>query len=152
MAVKGFSLGGAKETVVSNISTTARFPVERADNEKRPPMTREERDVWDTDDPVPTPAAPPLQFRRHRPHYAPNSKRNLRRSGRWWLRPHSFARRYRRCALPSKRSLRSGKPAVLPCAEHHRLDMRPPIDLEAWTRPKALAPDPAAARRGEGSQ
>ncbi len=58
MAVKGFTLGGAKETTVANTSTTGRFPVERADNEKRPPMTREERDVWDTDDPPPAPAAP----------------------------------------------------------------------------------------------
>ncbi len=58
LAVKGFSLGGTKETTVANISTTARFPIERADNEKRPPMTREERDVWDTDDPAPAPAAP----------------------------------------------------------------------------------------------
>ena len=57
MAVKGFSLGGSKETMVVNISTTKRFPIERADNEKRPPMTREERDVWDTDDPAPAPAA-----------------------------------------------------------------------------------------------
>ena len=60
MAVKGFSLGGAKETTVANTSTTTRFPVERADNAKVPPMTREERDVWDTDDPVPTPAAAPV--------------------------------------------------------------------------------------------
>ena len=59
MAIKGFSSGGRKETTVSNISTTKRFPIERADNEKVPPMTREERDVWDTDDPVPTPAVCP---------------------------------------------------------------------------------------------
>lgn len=61
MAIKGFQLGGGvKETTVSNISTTKRFPIERADNAKVPPMTREERDVWDTDDPVPTPAAAPV--------------------------------------------------------------------------------------------
>lgn len=60
MAVRGFTLGGVKETMVSNISTTEKFPIERADNAKRPPMTREERDVWDTDGPAPPPPAAPV--------------------------------------------------------------------------------------------
>ena len=58
MAVEGFATpGGAKETMVANISTTTRFPVERADNATRPPMTRE---PWDEDDePAPPPPPPP---------------------------------------------------------------------------------------------
>ena len=61
MAIEGFTPpGGTKETMVANISKTERYPMERADNAKRPPKTRE---PWEEPDdepasPPPAPAAP----------------------------------------------------------------------------------------------
>ena len=61
MAVEGFTPPpGAKQTMVANISTTTRFPVERADNATRPPMTRE---PWDIDEPAPPPPAAAVRSR-----------------------------------------------------------------------------------------
>ena len=57
MAIGGFkSPVGAQETMIANISTTKRYPMERADNAQRPPQTRE---PWDEPDDEPAPPPPP---------------------------------------------------------------------------------------------